>query len=97
MLAARDSACLLPVGAVTFSNHATTTDMNRDAPNAHSMDSLLPPEMAAKAEQVGVKKANMDARTMFALAFLAGAFIALGAVFATTVASGFRYQPNAPL
>ena len=42
----------------------------------------------AKAEQVGVKKANMDVATMCALAFLAGAFIALGAVFATTVASG---------
>ncbi|MDP6467484.1 MAG: formate transporter FocA [Pirellulaceae bacterium] len=62
--------------------------MNHDTPNSSSIDSLLPPEMADKAEQVGVKKANMNAMTMFALAFLAGAFIALGAVFATTVTSG---------
>jgi formate transporter FocA len=44
--------------------------------------------MAAKAEQVGVKKANMEFTAMFALAVLAGAFIALGAVFSTTVAAG---------
>jgi formate transporter len=52
------------------------------------IDALLPAEMAAKAEQLGVKKANMDAAGMFALAVLAGAFIALGAVFATTVTAG---------
>ncbi|MBI1877422.1 MAG: formate transporter FocA [Chloroflexi bacterium] len=44
--------------------------------------------MATKAEEVGVKKANMGWRTMFALAVLAGAFIALGAIFATTVSAG---------
>ena len=57
------------------------------------MDSLLQPEMAAKAEQVGVKKARMDFTTMFALAFLAGAFIALGAALATTVAAGASSLP----
>ncbi len=56
--------------------------------SSNRMDALLPAEMAAKAEELGVKKANMDAITMFALAVLAGAFIALGAVFATTVAAG---------
>jgi formate transporter FocA len=56
--------------------------------NAARLDALLPPEMAARAEQVGVKKANMDALALFVLAVLAGAFIALGAVFATTVAAG---------
>ncbi len=53
-----------------------------------ALDALLPAEMAAKAEGIGQKKANMDATTMFALAFLAGAFIALGAIFATTVSAG---------
>lgn len=48
-------------------------------------DALLPPEMALRAESIGVKKAEMGPRTMFALAVLAGAFISLGAIFATTV------------
>lgn len=52
------------------------------------MDALLPSDMARKAEDVGVRKAGMDGVTMFVLAVLAGAFIALGAVFATTVAAG---------
>jgi formate transporter FocA len=53
-----------------------------------SLDAFIPPEMAAKAETVGVKKATMGPRNTFALAVLAGAFIALGAVFATTVTTG---------
>src|SRR5688572_6814086 len=44
--------------------------------------------MAVKAEEIGVEKAGMNAVSMLALAVLAGAFIALGAAFATTVASG---------
>src|SRR5213592_3190119 len=56
--------------------------------NTPRFDALLPPEMAARAEEVGVKKANMDTTALFVLAVLAGAFIALGAMFATTVASG---------
>jgi len=53
-----------------------------------SFDALLPPAMAAKAEDLGVKKANLKAANMFMLAVLAGAFIAMGAVFATTVLAG---------
>lgn len=53
-----------------------------------SFDALLPPEMAAKAEQIGVKKAGMAAMPMFLLAVLAGAFIALGAGFMTTAVAG---------
>ncbi len=53
-----------------------------------SMDAFIPPEMAAKAEQVGVKKAIMGPRNTFALAVLAGAFIARGAIFATPVTAG---------
>ena len=52
------------------------------------IDALLPPEMATRAEYVGVRKAETPALTMFTLAILAGAFIAMGAIFATTVASG---------
>jgi formate/nitrite transporter len=44
--------------------------------------------MARKAEQIGVAKAALPASRLLALAVLAGAFIALGAVFATTVTAG---------
>jgi formate/nitrite transporter len=53
-----------------------------------SFDAILPPGMAAKAEDLGVKKANLKAANMFALAVLAGAFISIGAIFATTVSAG---------
>jgi formate/nitrite transporter len=52
------------------------------------LDALPPPEMARKAEQVGVTKAGLDTATTFALSVLAGAFIAMGAVFATTATAG---------
>jgi len=52
------------------------------------IDALLPGEMARRAEYIGVRKAEVPTLKMFALALLAGAFIALGAVFATTVATG---------
>ncbi|MCI0583896.1 MAG: formate transporter FocA [Chloroflexi bacterium] len=49
--------------------------------------------MAGRAEQVGVRKARQDALATFALAVLAGAFIALGAIFATTVSAGAGALP----
>jgi formate transporter len=52
------------------------------------IDSLLPAEMATRAEYLGVRKSEMPAFTMLMLSILAGAFIALGAIFATTVAAG---------
>jgi formate transporter len=51
-------------------------------------DAPPPPEMARRAEAVGEGKAALPAATMFALAVLAGAFIAMGAAFATTVTAG---------
>ncbi len=53
-----------------------------------SLDALLPVEMAHRAEKIGVRKTQLPTLHMFALALLAGAFIALGAIFATTVAAG---------
>jgi formate transporter len=58
-----------------------------------SLDALPPPAMARKAEDVGVAKAAMDAATMFALAVLAGAFIAIGAAFATNTLAGSSDLP----
>jgi formate transporter len=46
-------------------------------------DELLPAEMASKAQEIGIKKANLDFLSTFALAVLAGAFIALGCIFFT--------------
>jgi formate transporter FocA len=57
------------------------------------MDSLLPAEMALKAQQVGMAKASMPFAKMFTLAVLAGAFISLGAVFSTTVTTGAGALP----
>lgn len=53
-----------------------------------TIDSLLPPAMAVRAEDLGVKKAALPTLNMFMLAILAGAFIGVGAIFATTVAAG---------
>jgi len=52
------------------------------------IDALLPPEMAKRAEYLGVRKAEAAGLATFVLAVLAGAFISLGAVFATTVVAG---------
>lgn len=53
-----------------------------------SVDALVPKEMAAKMENIGAAKVSLGPLRMFALAILAGAFIALGAIFATTVTTG---------
>ena len=50
-----------------------------------TLDAFPPPEMAERMENVGVKKASLDFPSMFALAILAGVFIALGAEFYTVV------------
>ncbi len=57
------------------------------------IDLVLPPEMARRAEETGARKAGLDAFSTLALAMLAGAFIALGAAFATTVSSGATGLP----
>jgi formate transporter len=52
------------------------------------IDTLLPADMAREAEAVGVRKARLDGLRLFVLAVLGGAFIGLGAMFATTVTAG---------
>lgn len=52
------------------------------------IDALPPAEMATRAESVGVRKVEIPVLNMFALAILAGAFIAMGAIFSTTISSG---------
>jgi formate/nitrite transporter len=52
--------------------------------------------MARRAEEIGVRKAGMDAPAMFTLAVLAGAFIALGGVFSTVALAGTGATPWGP-
>lgn len=55
---------------------------------SYRIDTLMPAEMAKKAEELGVKKATIGWRNLFLLSIMAGAFIAVGAIFSTTVTSG---------
>ena len=57
-------------------------------PTTRGIDALLPAEIVQKAETVGFQKTRLDILSLLALAVLAGAFIALGAMFATTVPAG---------
>jgi formate transporter len=57
------------------------------------LDALIPQEMAEKAEATGVRKAALPFLSMFALAMLAGAFVGLGAMFATTTAAASSSLP----
>ena len=56
-------------------------------------DELLPAEMAGKAQSIGIKKAYLDFLSTFALAVLAGAFIALGCIFFTVSQTGAGTMP----
>jgi formate/nitrite transporter len=57
-------------------------------------DALLPPDVARRAEAVGVTKVAMPLGTVAVLSVLAGAFIALGAVFSTVVTAGGEMAPG---
>lgn len=56
--------------------------------NHTSIDSLLPVEMAARAEHIGVEKTQRDPASLMALAVLAGAFIGFGSMFSIVVSAG---------
>lgn len=67
--------------------------MDRRSSDLPNFDALLPAEIAAKAEEVGVKKANLPWHQTLVLSVLAGAFIALGALFSTTTVAGAAALP----
>jgi formate transporter len=50
-----------------------------------TLDAYTPREIAHKIETLGVTKARSDTLSLLVLAVLAGAFIALGALFFTVV------------
>ena len=63
--------------------------MNESPPQVRSgIDALLPPDMALACEAAGAAKAGRDELALFILGLLAGAFIALGAIFMTVVLTG---------
>lgn len=57
-------------------------------PEPQTVDALLPPAIALKAEEVGAQKTRASVVKLFVLAVLAGAFIGLGAMLSTTVLAG---------
>jgi formate transporter len=57
-------------------------------PPVPRLDALLPPQMAEKAESIGVQKTRLDTWSLLTLAVLAGAFIGFGALFSTVVLAG---------
>jgi formate transporter len=69
-------------------------DVHSPGPNAPlspqpvTFDPIMPTAMAARAEEIGLKKASTDPLTVLVLSVLGGAFIAFGAIFATTVSAG---------
>ena len=59
-----------------------------------AFDALLPPRMAERAEETGARKAALDLPALSVLSVLAGAFIALGAVFFTVALAGAGDSPS---
>jgi formate/nitrite transporter len=57
----------------------------------NNVDSLMPSEMALQAELIGVSKANMSQLKTLVLSMLAGAFIAFGSIFYTSVTTNLNF------
>ncbi|MEQ1519779.1 MAG: formate/nitrite transporter family protein [Aestuariivirga sp.] len=68
-------------------------EVTNRTPVATIIDALLPPEMALACEAAGAAKAGRDALALIVLGVLAGAFIALGAMFMTVVLTGTGELP----
>lgn len=62
--------------------------MADEALDSRRIDALLPSEMALACEAAGVAKAGSDGTRLLVLGFLAGSFIAFGAIFMTVVLTG---------
>ena len=66
----------------------TEETMPRVQPNPIGIDAYAPKDIAVRVEGIGVTKATMAAGPLFALAVLAGVFIAFGGLFFTVVITG---------
>src|SRR5438445_1295898 len=67
--------------------------MTSEAFTPLGLDALPPASVARKAEEVGEAKVGLGAANTLAIGVLAGAFIAMGAIFATTVTAGGANLP----
>lgn len=65
------------------------------SPQPVTIDTILPLDMAERAEESGIRRASMDLITVLVLSVLAGAFISFGAILATTVMAGTIPIPSA--
>jgi formate transporter len=82
------------VYAFSATTEGVMTETIKQAPyDANRIDALLPPEMARACEAAGAAKAGRDEIALIVLGLLAGAFIALGAVFMTVVMTGAAELP----
>jgi formate transporter len=59
-----------------------------DPPVVVTFEAVLPATMAARAEESGVRRISTDPLSVLVLSILGGAFVAFGAIFATTVSAG---------
>jgi formate transporter len=59
-----------------------------EAPQTITFDAIMPAVIALRVEASGVQRASLDPMTLLVLSILGGAFVAFGAVFATTVSAG---------
>jgi formate transporter len=58
------------------------------SPQTITFEAIMPAAMALRAEASGIKRAELDPLAVFVLSILGGAFVAFGAIFATTVSAG---------
>lgn len=68
-------------------------ETSRNGQVANTIDSLMPQDMALACEAAGASKAGRDTIALLVLGILAGAFIALGAMFMTVVVTGSADMP----
>lgn len=69
------------------------TDRPKSPADTNLIESLMPSDMALACEAAGAAKAGRDAIALIVLGVLAGAFIALGAIFMTVVLTGAGELP----
>jgi formate/nitrite transporter len=70
-----------------------TDTLSKTTPTAQIIEAMLPPDMALACEAAGAVKAGRDTLALIVLGVLAGAFIALGAIFMTVVLTGAEGLP----
>jgi formate transporter len=59
-----------------------------ETPQTITFDAIMPAAIALRVEASGVQRALLDPTTLLVLSVLGGAFVAFGAIFATTVSAG---------